>query len=84
LSREVDPQNPETTEDFQYLAQRNMLSQEWIDANGGPDGVAEILRGERKVKKPRKTRGAEEPTPEPEAVEEADEEEEAEAEPAEA
>ena len=78
MSREVDPQNPQTTEDFIYLANRGQLTQEWIDANGGDEGVGEVLRGERKVKRPRGKKV--EPEAEAEEVEEADEPEEEEAE----
>jgi len=77
VSREVDPQNPQTTDDFIYLAHRGQLTQEWIDANGGEEGVGEILRGERKVKKPRGTKKPE-PEAEPEEVEEASDEPDAE------
>jgi hypothetical protein len=76
VSREVDPNNPASTEDFIYLANRSQLPQEWIDANGGDEGVAEIMRGERKVKKPSASRSRAEPQPEPEVVEEEEEEEE--------
>jgi len=71
VSREVDPNNPTNTEDFIYLAHRNLLTQDWIDANGGDEGVSEILNGDRKVKKPKghKAPAAE---AEPEEVEEAD------------
>lgn len=53
MSREVDPNDIKSAEDFVYLAQRNQLPQAWIDANGGDDGVGEIMRGERKPKKPK-------------------------------
>jgi hypothetical protein len=74
LSREVE--TIETPDDFLYLAQRNQLPQEWIDANGGDEGVGEIMRGERKVKKPRGSSRRAAAAEEPEEVEEADEEDE--------
>lgn len=77
MSREVDPQNIQTAEDFVYLAQRNQLPQEWIDANGGAEGVGEIMRGERKVKKPKAQAKTEEAEAAPEEMEEESEEEEA-------
>ena len=77
MSREVT--TIENSDDFLYLAQRGQLPQEWIDANGGDEGVGEIMRGERKVKKPRGGGRKAEAETEPEAVEEADEEDEAEA-----
>jgi hypothetical protein len=80
VSREVDPNDPKNTDDFIYLAQRGQLTQEWIDANGGDEGVGEILRGERKVKKPRGGGRRAAAASEPEEVEEAGEEEESEGE----
>lgn len=83
MSREVDPQNIQSTDDFLYLAQRGLLPQEWVDANGGDEGVAEIMRGEAKPKKPKaKAATKTEATPEEEMEEESDEEEETQATPA--
>lgn len=71
MSREVDRNNPKNQDDLRYLAERDMLSPEWVEACGGPEGVTALLNGEKiKVKRPKA-----------EEAEEAEEETEEEAEP---
>jgi hypothetical protein len=47
MSREVDKDNPKTQDDLRYLAERDMLSPEWVEAIGGPEGVTALLNGEK-------------------------------------
>ena len=47
MSREVDKENPKTQDDLRYLAERDQLSPEWVEAIGGPDGVSALLNGEK-------------------------------------
>jgi hypothetical protein len=70
----VDVNNPKNQDDLRYLAERDQLSPEWVEACGGPEGVSALLNGEKiKVKRPKAA-------PEAEAEEEAEEESETEAE----
>lgn len=61
MSREVDPNNPKNQDDLRYLAERDMLSPEWVEACGGPEGVSALLNGEKiKVTRPKGSEAEEE------------------------
>jgi hypothetical protein len=83
MSRNADPQNPQSKEDVIYLAQRDMLSDEMVEQLGGRETIDALLRGEDvKLKKPR-TKGKKAQADEPETEDEGedaegDEEEQAE------
>jgi hypothetical protein len=47
MSREVDRENPKTQDDLRYLAERDQLSPEWVEAIGGAEGVSALLNGEK-------------------------------------
>jgi hypothetical protein len=78
MSREVDRDNPKTQDDLRYLAERDQLSPEWVEAIGGQEGVLAVLNGE-KVKVDRKVLKEAQEAAEAEAEEETEDEEEAEA-----
>ena len=60
MSREVDVNNPKNQDDLRYLAERDMLTPEWVEACGGPEGVSALLNGEKiKVKRPKSAEGEE-------------------------
>ena len=68
MSREVDRNNPKSQEDLRYLAERDMLSPEWVEACGGPEGVTALLNGEKiKVTRPKQEDEEAETEEEPEA-----------------
>jgi len=71
MSREVDRNNPKNQDELRYLAERDMLSSEWVEACGGAEGITALLNGEKiKVTRP-KTEEAEAEPEEEEADEEA-------------
>lgn len=50
MSREVDRDHPKSQDDLLYLAQRDMLTEEWVEKLGGVEGVSALLRGEKVVR----------------------------------
>ena len=50
MSRDVNPDHPKNNDDLIYLAQRNLLSDKWVEKLGGPEGVSELLLGEKVVR----------------------------------
>jgi hypothetical protein len=70
MSREVDRNNPKNQDDLRYLAERDMLSPEWVEACGGAEGVTALLNGEKiKVTRPKTDDTEEEAEAEEEAAE---------------
>jgi hypothetical protein len=58
MSREVDPIKPQSTEDLLYLAQRNQLTEAWVEKLGGDEGVIALLNGEKIVRFKKKAEDA--------------------------
>jgi hypothetical protein len=60
MSREVDPNKPQSNDDLLYLAQRNQLPAVWVEKLGGDEGVSALLNGEKVVRFKKKAEDSDE------------------------